>query len=98
MADDYFEDDPSKDAPAPDAKEGGDDDKQGDAPTFLINADVCPDMKPGESMELRVVAVHDKEYEVSYQPKDDKEEGEDAPPEEAPMPGASEGSPPGMMD
>jgi hypothetical protein len=47
-------------------------------------------------LKLRIVAVHDKEYEVSYMPEEKDEHEEE--PEPASMPGASEGAPASMMD
>ena len=35
--------------------------------TFLINREVCPDMKPGGMLTLRVNRVLDNELEVSYE-------------------------------
>lgn len=91
---DYFEDGPQSDTPPPmDKKDDGA--GKSDAPTFLINAEVCPDMKPGERLELRIVAVHDNEYEVAYQDKqEEKEEGDEPAPEEP----APEPAPNPMMD
>lgn len=94
---DYMDDAPGKDSPMPTDKSDGDgEDKQGDAPTFLINSEVCPGMKPGDMLSCRVTAVHDKEYEVEYVPEEKEEQGEEM--EKAPMPGASDGPPDSMMD
>ena len=97
MPEDYFENGPQTDAPAP-AENGGNDDKEekGDHPTFLINSEVCPDMKPGDMMELRIVGVHDGEYEVAYEEKGKDERSEESP-EPASMP-AWGGPPDSMMD
>ena len=69
-------------------------DKSDGGQTFLLSSEGCPGMKPGDTMELKIVAVHDKEYEVAYEPEE-KEEGGEQPPEEPPMP---QGGEPGMMD
>lgn len=97
MADeDLFEDKPgASDAPPADKP---DDDKQGDAETYLVNREAYPDAKPGDVFKMRVAAVHDAEMECTVEKDDEQQEGEEAPPEEAPMPGASDGGPPGMMD
>jgi|HubBroStandDraft_6_1064221.scaffolds.fasta_scaffold175276_2 hypothetical protein len=92
---DYMEDSPGQDAP-PD-KAGGDDKEKGDSPTFLVNKEAYPDAKPGDMFKMRVAAVHDKEMECTVEKGDEQEEGEEAPPEEASMPGAS-GPPDSMMD
>ena len=98
MADqtDYMEDSPAKDAPMPQGKEGADMDKEqgDDSETFLVNKNAYPDAKPGDTFKMRVVRVHDDEMECSVEKDDEHEAGEEAAPEEAPMP---EGAP-GMMD
>lgn len=40
----------------------------------LINSEICPDMKVGDVMELRILAVHDGEYEVGYNPAKGQED------------------------
>ena len=82
--------------------DGGDKDMHDEGgETFLINSAVCPDMKPGDEMVVRIVSVHDGEYEVAYAPKDkeDHQEGGESAPEESSMPaemGGGESA--GMMD
>ena len=97
--DNYFEDDAPHNQVGDDAgmSEGSEprgEEKDGEGETALINSDICPDMKPGDVMELRIVAVHEGEYQVQYMPKEEDEEhgeGEEA------MAGA--GAPPdSMMD
>lgn len=82
MPEDYFENSQpasgSNGSYAGDKQDGGD---QHDEPTFLINSEVCPDLKPGETLKLRVVGVHDGEYEVQYEMEEEKEpEKASAPP------------------
>lgn len=99
----YFDDDAPKnqvgdDAGMPEGSEPrGQDEKEGegDEHTALINSDICPDMKPGDTLKLRIVAVHDGEYETAYEPE---EKGGDEGGEEA-MAG-KESAPPvdSMMD
>lgn len=69
--------------------EGDEDGKY--AHTALINSQICPDMKPGDVMELKILAVHDGEYEVGYNPEKGQEE------EVAQMP-EKESAPDSMMD
>jgi len=45
--------------------------------TFLINSDVCPGMKAGDMLNLRVEKVLDSgEYQVSYIPEKEEEASE----------------------
>lgn len=44
--------------------------------TELLNSSICPGMKVGEELVLKIVGVHDKEYEVAYAPKEEKEPDE----------------------
>ena len=95
---DYMENDgPAQESPAP-AMGNQDGEDKGEGQTFLINSEACPGMKPGDTMELKIVAVHDKEYEVSYQPEEKGEDGQGGDgeaPAEAPTPASPGG---GMMD
>lgn len=101
MPDNNYFDDDHDDAgggmPEGSEPRGRDKDGEGDEKTALINSDICPDMKPGDVMELRVVAVHEGEYQVQYQPKEEGEHEEGEHDEEA-MAG-KEGAPmDSMMD
>jgi hypothetical protein len=53
--------------------------------TALIPQSLCPGMKPGDELVLKIDRVHGEEYEVSYAPKE--ESPEEAPPESAPPSG-----------
>lgn len=44
--------------------------------TALIPSSLCPGMDIGDEVVLKIVGVHEEEYEVAYSPKKDKEEGE----------------------
>jgi hypothetical protein len=57
--------------------------------TYLINRDVCPDMKVGDEMVVKIEAIHEKEYEVSYAPEKADDEGA---PKEGMAPEAPEGA------
>lgn len=66
-------------------------DEETQGKTAVINSEICPGMKPGDEMVLRIVAVNEGEYTVEYAPS--KEEPEQAgEPAEAPMGGGGEGS------
>ena len=39
---------------------------------YTIPADICPGMKPGDEMVLKIVGVNDGQYTVSYSPKGGK--------------------------
>ena len=37
--------------------------------TALLPKNICPGMKPGDELRLRVVRVHEDQYEVEYEGK-----------------------------
>jgi hypothetical protein len=47
--------------------------------TAVLPKSICPDMKVGEEMVLKIVGVDEDSYQVSYAPEKggDEEEGED---------------------
>lgn len=47
--------------------------------TALIPESLCPGMDVGEEIVLKIVAVHEDEYEVAYAPKKDAKESKDEP-------------------
>jgi len=50
------------------------DDKQDEGgKTFLVPSEICPGMKPGEEMVVKIEEVHDEQYSISYAPKKKKE-------------------------
>lgn len=63
---------------------------RGEVETTLIPKSMCPGMEVGDSIELRIVRSHDREYEVAYE--EGEKEGEEmggeeemeAPPMEGP--------------
>jgi hypothetical protein len=52
--------------------------------TALIPKSISPDMQPGEEMVLKVVRVHDDQYEVEYSPGPESESAEPMPDMEVP--------------
>lgn len=67
---------PAPDAQAPEAPE-----EKGESqyPTALVNSDMCPGMKVGDTMQVRIVAVHDGQYELAYEEEPSAETTEAAP-------------------
>ena len=64
-----------------------------DSKTALLPLDICPDaMKPGDELTLKVVRVHDDQYEVEYssEPKGESEELKPEPMAEAPTASAGD--------
>lgn len=60
--------------------------------TALINSEICPGMKVGDTMLVDIVGVHDGEYEVKYNTKPESESPESNPSPE----GGPGGAEPGM--
>ncbi len=58
-----------EDLDQPIAAPGGADEQDGEEQTALLPKSICPDMKPGEELVLRIDKVLDAEYQVSYAPK-----------------------------
>ncbi len=89
------------DAPAPDAAKPDEGGEEKEHKTFLLNKEIDPSFKVGEEMVVKVVAVHDKEYEVEYSESPPGEgEGKEgmapASPEGAESGGGSGGASPSM--
>lgn len=62
--------------------------------TAVVPSELCPGMKVGDEMVVKIVGVDDDSYEISYAPKEGKGEAEEAP-ASAPAP---EGSMASMME
>ncbi len=77
---------PQPEQPKPEGEE------KGSGQTFLLNKDIDPSFKVGEEMVVKIVAVHEKEYEVEYAKEPATEEGA---PKEGMAPEATEGAPGG---
>lgn len=80
---DLYSDGAAAAAPAAEKPEESEDSGE----TALLPKSICPGMNPGEEMVLKIVKVHDDQYEVAYAPEPEKEEKEETP-AKAPMPGA----------
>lgn len=96
MPEDYYGDGDSPasgGAPAPDEK--GEEQSNDNGTTAVVPSELCPGMKVGDEMVLKIVGVDDDSYEVAYAPKEGKGEGE----EEAPAPAsAPDGSMQSLME
>ena len=75
MADDYYSD---GEAPAPGPTQAPDHADERETPeegkTALLNSEICPGMKVGDELVLKVTGVHEGEYEVAYAPEPKEEE------------------------
>lgn len=61
--------------------------------TALIPKSLCPGMKPGDTLTMRIVSEQEDEYEVAYEQEEEQGEEAPAPPEAAapPAPGGGAG-------
>jgi hypothetical protein len=64
-------------------KEGKKGEDKSQDQTYLVPSAICPGMKAGEEMVVKINRVMDDQYEISYAPK---EEGGDEKEAESPMP------------
>jgi len=64
---------------------------KGDGKTVLVNDSICPGLKPGDGLNLRVVETQEKQYVCEYD-KEGKEEKGGEPPAKMPMGGGEGGS------
>lgn len=91
MPEDYYGDgDQSSDTPAP---SGGEDTPHDTGTTAVVPSELCPGMKVGDEMVVKIIGVDDNSYEIAYAPKEGK--GEEETPAPAPAP---EGSMASMME
>ncbi len=60
----------------------------------MVPSELCPGMKVGDEMVVKITGVDDDSYEIAYAPKEGKGEQEEAP---APAP-APEGSMGSMLE
>ena len=85
MDENYYDDggsDPMPDKPAEESPE------KDSSKTFLVNSEICPGMKAGDEMVVKIERVMDGEYEVSYAPE--KAHDESMEPEPSMMGGGGE--------
>ena len=77
---------------------GGADDEQGNSPhdtgtTAVVPSELCPGMKVGDEMVVKILSVDDDSYEIAYAPEKGKHKAEseesageaEAPPAEGSM-------------
>lgn len=92
MAEDYYGDeDAAAPAAAPAAKP-----KTAETKTALIDSAICPGMKPGDEMVVKIEKVMDKEYLVSYAPEPEDKGEESTESEAAPSGPPSAATAPSM--
>jgi hypothetical protein len=63
--------------------------------TAVVPSELCPGMKVGDEMVVKIVGVDDDSYEIAYAPKEGKPEEQEEAPAPAPAP---EGSMQSMME
>lgn len=78
-------------APAP---EEGHEEPHDTGVTAVVPSELCPGMKVGDEMVVKIIGVDDDSYEISYAPEKGKPKAE----EEASAPPPSEGSMASMME
>lgn len=76
------------------AEEPGGDQPHDTGTTAVVPSELCPGMKVGDEMVVKILSVDDDSYEIAYAPKAGKGEKEE-PAEAAPAP---EGSMQSMME
>lgn len=91
MASMYDEADEAPAAPMDNKDEGMEEKDPSGGKTALINSDICPGMKVGDTIMLDIVAIHDGEYEVKYNTEPESK-SPDSNEEAMEGPGGSEGS------
>lgn len=75
---------------------GGEDQPHDTGTTAVVPSELCPGMKVGDEMVVKILSVDDDSYEIGYAPKEGKGGDEEAA-AEAPAP-APEGSMQSMME
>lgn len=70
----YYEDDAGPGEPQEsDTKQTSLEKDSRDETTALVPVSLCPGLKPGDKLALKIIATHEEEYEVEY---DEGDEGE----------------------
>lgn len=94
MPEDYYGDGGDSQTGSAMAEEAGSDKPHDTGTTAVVPSELCPGMKVGDEMVVKIVGVDDDSYEIAYAPKEGKGEQEGSP-ESAPPP---EGSMQSMME
>jgi hypothetical protein len=96
MPEDYYGDgDSQPGATGETMDEGGHDDQSHDSDTTaVVPSELCPGMKVGDEMVVKIVSVDDDSYQIAYAPKGGGSKEKEAP-AQAPAP---EGSMASMME
>ncbi len=87
---DYYGGDESNSSMAPD-KSMDDSGEKDMGNTALINSDLCPGMKVGDTISLHIDKVLEGEYQVSYIPEKEEESSESEPAMSEPQGGSMSG-------
>ena len=88
-------DSPTPDQAPPAEEPAADTDPKADVKegkTALLDESICPGMKPGDEVVLKIVGVHDGQYSVSYSPAPKEESPEPGEPGESPAPADAPGA------
>lgn len=103
MPEDYYGDgggsgyNPGGSSASAEATEPGEDQPHDTGTTAVVPSELCPGMKVGDEMVVKILSVDDDSYEIGYAPKEGK--GEDKGEGEAPAPApAPEGSMSSMLE
>jgi len=78
------------------ASKGGEDQPHDTGTTAVVPSELCPGMKVGDEMVVKILSVDDDSYEIGYAPKEGKG-GDEEGAAEAPAP-PPEGSMASMME
>lgn len=86
MPEDYYSDGPTPSTGIT-RDEGGEGGQDGDektshdeGTTAVVPSELCPGMKVGDEMVVKIVSVDDDSYEISYAPEKGKSEGDEEEP------------------
>lgn len=93
MPEDYYGD--GGDAAQPSAAPGGNEEPHDTGVTAVVPSELCPGMKVGDEMVVKILSVDDDSYEIGYAPKEGKGKDDGEEPASAPAP---EGSMASMLD
>lgn len=90
MPEDYYGgDDPGTVMPSGDGDEDQENSPHDTGTTAVVPSELCPGMKVGDEMVVKIISVDDDSYEIAYAPEKGKPKAEDEESE-----GAAEAPPP----
>lgn len=94
MPEDYYGDGDVSPGGSPSADEAGGEQPHDTGTTAVVPSELCPGMKVGDEMVVKIVGVDDDSYQIAYAPKEGEGQKEEMP-AEAPAP---EGSMSSMLE